>query len=396
MNAFTPIESENRLAEMLRHGVEIARSSGRLARLRQEAGRHPFLFYIAGVTAAAAIYFFVLAAPLYTADVQFAVRGRQQAVASPLLSMLGGGGGGGGAAMTDTPLLQNYVQSQSMLEKLDGQVSLRQEYSAFRPDFLYHLANGASARQFLDFYNDMVTLDLDGMSGVMKLHVRAFSPGSANATARAVLMQSEIFVNDLSRQMLAESTRAARHDLALAQQADLQARLAVSNFQSRSGNLDPGSYGSTAGGAIFGVEASIGQLRAQLASMMTYSTAASPQVRQVQAQIADLQRQEAQLKQKLVGQNNGSSIVNQLGTFQSLAIRQTYAGQRVTSVQAQLDQAMSTAAQKQEFLVLISGPNLPDSPTPRAWWGLATVVTIATFLYAAGRLALASIRDHQM
>ena len=170
----------------------------------------------------------------------------------------------------------------------------------------------------------------------------------------------------------------------------------MAGFQSHSGNLDPGAYGTAAGSAIFTVEASIGQARAQLAQVMTYSTANAPQARQLQAQIASLQQQEAQLKQRLTGQSNGSAIVNQLGSYQTLQQKQLYTGQRVAMVQTMLDQAISTAAQKQEFLVQISAPKTPDSPTPRAWWGLATVMVIAAFIYAAARLTLASIRDHQM
>lgn len=392
MNALSPIQIEHRLSGAARQGSSLLRGSSELTRLRTLAARAPFIFYMTAVTMAAAIYFFILAAPIYKADVQFSIQGRQ---APPSLSLLAGLGGGSSSS-ANGPVLMEYVRSGAMLANLDQQLHLRELYSRFRPDFFHHLAAGASQRVFLKFYNKMVTIDLDSASNVLTLHASSFDAQSAYATAALALKSSEAMINNLSTQAQKETTRAAQHDFDQARTEAVKARLAVTNFQQRSGNLDPAVYGTAAGGAVFAIEANVTQLRSQLASLMTYSTGNAPQVVQVRAQIANLQQQEAQLKQKLVGQSNTAAVSNQLNTFQGLSIALTYADQRLTTLQAALDQAKSAATQQQQFVVPISGPNLPDSPLPRAWWGLLTVMGVAAFLYMVGVFALASIQDHRM
>lgn len=394
MNAFSSMEIESRVSGAVRQGSDLLRGSGVLARLRAVAARAPFVFYMTAVTVAAAIYFFILAAPIYRAEAKFSIQGRQ--APSPMSLLAAVSGGGGSAAAASGPVLMDYVKSSAMLATLDRQLHLRDLYTRFRPDFFHHLPARAPQRAFVNFYNNMVTIDMDATSGVMTLRVNSFDPQSAYATAALVLKSSEAMINNMSTQAQKETTRAAQRDFDRARAEAFKARLAVTNFQQRSGSLDPNSYGSAAGGAIFAIEANITQLRSQLASLMTYSTGSAPQVTQLRAQITNLQQQEAQLKQKLVGQNNGSAVSSQLNTFQGLSIALAYADQRLTMVQAVLDQAKSTAAQQQQFIVPISGPGVPDSPMPRAWWGLLTVMGVAAFLYMVGAFAFASIQDHRM
>ena len=240
----------------------------------------------------------------------------------------------------------------------------------------------------------MVKVDLDTTTNLMTLHVQSFDAKSAQATAKTILNLSADFINTLGRQAEAEATRAAQLDYLAAQQNAIKARLALNAFQAKSGNLDPTQIGVAGTSAIFSLQASIATLRAQLASTLTYSTHNAPQVHQLEAQIANLQHQSDEQKQKLVGQQNGGTIVNQLNGYQGLLLQQTYAQQRVVAVQAVLDSAMSSAQQRQEFVVPVYGPDLPDAPSPRMFTGMLTVMLAAAFIYAIGRLGLASIRDH--
>ena len=352
----------------------------------------PFVFFISAVATAAALYFFVLQAPIYTSDVQIGVRGRQALTTNPLFAALGGIQSG----VPESTALAAFIESDGMLNSLEGTQHLRGQYSRFRVDFINHLPANASRRRFLRFFKSMVDVDLDSASNIIGLHVRGFDPQEARNAARAIVNNSVGFVGNLSAQMRLESTRAAQQDVTDAQRDAQKAHAALSAFQARSNRLDPGAFGMATNTSYFQLQNAIGLLRAQLASLRTYTTQRAPQVLQMQAQIASLEAQQRELQQRMTGQQGKATVVSQLGTFQRLTLDQQYADQRLTVAQAALDQARSVAQQRQLFIVPIIGPTLPDEPTPRRWWGFFTVLAIATTLYVIGRLTLASIRDHQV
>lgn len=352
----------------------------------------PFLFFISAVATAAALYYFVLQAPVYTSEMQIGVRGKQALTTSPLFAALGGIQSG----VPESTALSAFIQSDGMLKKLDASQHLRGQYSRFRVDLLNHLPARASQHRFLHFYKSMVDVDLDTASNIIDLHVRAFDPQAARDTAQAIMDNSVEFVGNLSTQMRSESTRAAQQDVDEAQRDALKAHAALSAFQSQSNRLDPGAFGSATNTSYFQLQNTLAALRGQLASLLTYTTERAPQVQQLRAQIASVQGQMRELQQRMTGQQNGAAVVNQLGTFQRLTLNQQYADQRLTVAQAALDQARSVAQQRQLFIVPIVGPTLPDEPTPRRWWGFFTVLAMATSLYVIARLTIASIRDHQV
>jgi capsular polysaccharide transport system permease protein len=365
---------------------DAARGVLRLARA------HPFLFYITFVMTGAALYYWVLAAPLYTSEAKFAIRGKQPVQSSPLLAALSGAPQAG---VPESTALADYIESPDLLARIDAPLGLRRLYARLRTDVFYHMSATAPERRFLAFYRRMVKVDVDSASNILTLKVTSFDPNSAQATNASIVSHSAEFVAGLSRQMLDESTRAAQNEFDLAQSEAIKARLAVNGFQSRAGNLDPNASGAAGSSAIFSLEAEVARLRAQLASLRTYSTGRSPQVIQVQAQIANLQGQIAQNRRRLVGQGGGT-ISSQLNSYQGLAIRQNYADQRLVAAQAALDQAKSLAVQRQLFIVTIAQPSRPDESDPRALWGMLTVLAIALCFYVIGTFTLASIRDHRI
>jgi len=379
----------------------VARSRSAIGRLplarRLSAARgafvRPFLFFITAVAAAAGLYYFVLAAPLYTSDAQIAVRGKQALTTNTIFAAALGAQQPG---VMESTAVVSYMDSLGMLKKLDASQNLRAQYTRFRPDFLYHLPAGSSQHRFLRFYRGMMEARYDSASGIVSLQVQAFEPQAARDTAAAILANSEEFVGNLSRQMLSESTRAALQDVAEAKVEAVKAHAALAAFQGRNNRLDPNAYGIASNSAYFQLDSEIAKLRAQLASLRTYSTAQSPQVQQVNAQIANLVAEQRRVQARMTGAGAGGTVVSQLGTFQRLQLDQQYADQRLTVAQSALDQARSVGQQRQLFIVPITGPNLPDEPTPRRWWGFLTALAIASSLYVVGRLTLASIRDHQI
>lgn len=380
-----------------------------LAYLKEGAASRPFLFYMAFVAIVVTTYYLLIAAPLYVSQSQFTVRGKSVAVSVPILAAFTGQDQGG---VTDSDAVANYIQSGEMLQALDRSDQLRKQYSSFRLDFLNHMPANATPEDFLAFYNKMINVSVDSDSNIITVKVISVNPQAAYSVNQAILKNTSAYVDNLSRKIRDEATRAAQQDLQKAMHDVIVARGAVTAFRQRTGVIDPNSYGQVAAGAAMSLEQQIYALRMQRASLLTYSTPGSPQVQQVDAQIAALQREIGQVNASLSGASQvagmdsapsvpsagqtGKPLVKDLNEYQGLFARQVYAEQRLAVTQANYDQALSAAEQKSMFVVPVTNPNLPGKPTmPARIINILGALLLAAVTYAICKLAILSIRDHQ-
>jgi capsular polysaccharide transport system permease protein len=105
----------------------------------------------------------------------------------------------GGSRSTDALILAAFLESQTLLERLNGRLDLVRHYSApfdYRPG----LCAGALRhdRGRLTHWRRMLTVQADPASGLIELRVNAFSPEMAQLIARELLVESRALLNDLN------------------------------------------------------------------------------------------------------------------------------------------------------------------------------------------------------
>jgi capsular polysaccharide transport system permease protein len=367
---------------------------GQIARVvYAELATRPFRLFISVVTTIAVFYFGILATPLYVSQSQFAIKSKSPVSTVPLMAALTGQTQTG---LTEITAISKYIQSSQILAVLDRDLHLRAAYTRPRLDFMNYLSPYASNLDFLRFYTTMVSVDIDTDTNIVTLQAKSYDAASARKLATAILIQSSEFINRMSDQMRRESIRSAQIDFEAAQKDDLKAREAMAKFRTTVGNLDPSAVGMAAGQSIVSMRADIDRLRTQIASLRTYSTDNSPQVRQLLAQITYLEQRIKDTQTKMVSGNDQDSLNQQLTQYTDLTMKQDYADKRLVTAQAALDEAKSVAEQKTLFVVSITNPTLPDRPTsPQRLWSIFSIIAISATLYGIAQLALAGLRDHQ-
>ncbi len=395
MSALEPVTARAAvIRENARQVLESDSRAGSAARaLRDEIVMRPFRLYMAVITTLAVFYYGLIATPLYVSQSQFALKGKSPVPSVPLLAAITGTTTAG---LTELTAISQYIQSPELLAKVEKKLHLHEQYSSPRIDFLNYLSPNATELEFLNFYRSMMSIEVDSDTNIITLQAKSYDAASAQALANTILQESSTFVDNLSDQMRQESIRSAQIDFNAAQVDDIKARIAVSNFRSRVGDLDPTATGSAAGGAVVQMQANIAALNTQIAALKTYSTTTSPQVQVLQAQIDYLNKKIAETQNTMVSQTANNSLNKQLDQYHDLTMQQTYADQRLVTAQAGLDQAKSVAAQKELFVIAITHPDLPDRPTlPTRLWNILSIIIISATFYGIVRLGLAGVRDHQ-
>jgi BexC/CtrB/KpsE family polysaccharide export inner-membrane protein len=365
----------------------------RMQRLRQFVLKHPFAAFMAAATLVFGVYFGLIHPPVYVAETQFSIRGKENGAPSSMFSALIPTGGAGG--ISESIAVREFIHSPQMFEELDERHGLRELYARFRLDPLNRLGSDASLEDALSFYADRVKVALDREASILKVQVHSYTAPSAFNIATSIVDISEDYVNDLSERVREATLADARSEVAKAEDEVREVRLALASFRNRSGELDPAARGAASVSALIALEGNITQLRGELASQLAIRRSDAPQVQEIEARIESLERQAAVQRRELASAGQNGTLAGVLEEYEGLVIQREYAETRLTAALTALDSARQLADQRERFVVPIVAPTQPTEPTePRRLASFLLALVLSVIAYGVVNYTIAGINDH--
>ncbi len=364
------------------------------ARAKDVSTSRPFFAFVLVVGAVIFLYCFFVAAPIYVSDTSFSIRGREQSAAASM-GILAGLGAADNTSKEAAELSQ-FILSNDMLNKLDARFHLRQLYAKPRLDLLNSMPAKASKEEFQHFYRKMVSVRVDRDTNIVTVEVHAFDRQSAHDIAEAILQLAADYVDGLSATVRNDTVRSSQQELQKAKDAVRDSRLAMTQYRTSTGMLDPQLTAGATSGTINGLETQILQTRAELASLLTYNTPHSPQVVQLRARIAALEGQITETRRKVADTSRTDNLAQRLVVYEGLVVANEYAEKQLVAALGAYDSALAVAGQRERFLVRIVSPNLPDRPSqPKRLLMFLEAMLVVVAAYGIVALAIAGVRDHQ-
>ncbi|WP_234992277.1 sugar transporter [Roseisalinus antarcticus] len=327
----------------------------------------------------------------YASIVGFTVRKEEGTSATELLTpLLGGLGGGGGSS--DSDVLYEFIQSQSLVSRIDERVDLVGHYSVpYDKDPIFALNPDATIEDLTNYWSRVVQLSYDSATGLMELRVLAFEAEQARTIARAIVEESQALINDLNATARSDTLRYAQDDLADAESRLRDAREALVLFRTRTQIVDPETYGR-------GQESLINVLQQQLAQalidydlLLQGAGGTDPRVAQAQSRIDAIRAR--------IDEERESSVVSEdyprlLAEYESLAVDREFAEESYRAARAALDSARADVTRQTRYLAAYIEPTLPQSaeyPRRLVLMGLAALFLFLS--WAIVSLVYYSIRD---
>ena len=188
-------------------------------------------------TAVVALYMFGIASDQYTASAQFAVRGNVEPMEHASLGQF--------TALIqkhnsqDGYIVRDYIQSQAMVEELEKSIHISKMFSRPEADFWARFDPKEPIEELTKYWRKQTSADIDAISGVIRLNVRAFTPEDAVIIAREVVARAEVLINDISKRAQADMVAQAKADAATAEERLRKAHLALQSFRNKWGLIDP-------------------------------------------------------------------------------------------------------------------------------------------------------------
>lgn len=364
---------------------------GRRRRRSRKGATAAFLLVVALPTLIAALYYGLIASPLYISEAGVTIRTSKPQSASFLESLVTTGNTGAGDS--ETQLVIEYLRSRSALAEIEADVGFRRRYAVYDADFLSRLDPDAGAEATHDYYQHVLTVEDDG-AGLLTVKARGFAAQDAKAVAEAAIRAAERTVNALSEKAQTDTLRIAEREVAKAEARLVDASDAVMAYQKSSGDLDPRRSAETVLGVIAGLETELAGARISRAETRSRFRADSPAIRALDSRIDALRRQLAEARGRLAASND-ATLAEQVRAFESERLQLELAETAFKSALASQEAARITAQNDRSYLVAFATPSLPDVPAePRRLYMILTTCVVSLLVFGVGSLIVGAIREH--
>ncbi|UWQ17113.1 capsule biosynthesis protein [Jannaschia sp. M317] len=367
--------------------VKIQRDIAKRRRRRLALLTTRLAFFVALPTVIAAIYFYVIATPMYATKSEFIIQQADAAAAGG--AGLGGLFSGTGiATQQDSISVQGYLLSRDAFQRLDADLGFKEHFSAEGIDPLQRLDPDSTQEAAYKLYQRMVEIGYDPTEGVIKMEVVAADPEVSAAFSRALIGYAEEQVDQLTARLRSDQMAGAVDSFQAAEERMLQAQARIVSLQEQLGVVSADAELTNRYGQISVIET---ELRAERLRLDQLQANARPNPTRVDVSRRNIDRLTAELDSLRAGLTDG---VNSGASLARVTAELGVAQMDLTTRQLLLQQA----AQQQEMARIeanrqvryLSTP-VPPLPTDEATYPRSFENTILAFLIFAGAYLMISL-----
>jgi len=343
-------------------------------------------------TVAAIVYFGFLCSDIYISETRFVVRSPERQTASPLGLLLKGTGFT--RSQDDSYTVQDFVLSRDALRALDEKLNLR---SAFNKGDLFSRFPGFdwddSFENMHRYFQKMVGVQLDPVSSISTVTVRAFSAEEAQKINQHLLEMSEALVNRLNERGRQDMIRFATNEVADTEKKATLAALTLARYRNEKGVIDPEKQSAIPLQQVAKLQDELIATKSQLAQLQLL-TKDNPQIPVLKKRVQMLETEIDLESARVAG--GGRSLASKAAEFQRLALDKEFADKMLASALTSLEQARNEAQRQQLYLERIAQPSLPDAAMePRRLRSILAVFVLGLIAWGVLSMLIAGIKEHQ-
>jgi capsular polysaccharide transport system permease protein len=363
--------------------------------LRRRIVKASFVICVLVPTFLAGLYYAFIASDRYVAGAGFAVRGVDHGSMDIIGSFTGLASTG--STTSDSYILLNFLKSRDLVEKLEARLPFRDIYSGNGADFLSRLDPSLSIESVVEYWEKCLHTTFDNTSGVLTLHVEAFTPEDAERVASVVLDEATKLVNELSGRARQDAVAYAEGEVNRAE-VRLKASLdALRSFRETEKALDPAGAAKIQMELIGGLEKQLTEVSARIAALKGEVTEDSPSMRSLKRQAQALEQEITRQRAEIGADDNGAqnALTGQLAAYETLDVEREFAQKAYASALGSLEKARVEADRQQRYLAVYSNPARAEYPLyPRRILNVFLIFSGFALLWGIGTLIVWSVRDH--
>lgn len=339
------------------------------------------------------LYVCVFAHPRYvsTSDVVVKQVGQAEMSASTGLTALLGVNN---TSREDANYLIEYIKSNDMVKKLDGKFKFKEKFYLDGSDPIYELPKEATQEELLEYFKQRVRIGLNADTYVLTVTTEGFDPDFAVSLNRAIVQESEQFVNRISQQVAKDQLSYAEKQLADAQKRLNASKETLLNYQDDNAVFDPQANAQMVSQLIGNLQGQLSSLRTEERQLLSYLNSDAPQLISLRSQISAVEKQIKEEKEKLTS-SNSTKLNRQAVQFETIKADVEFATELYKISLSSLEKSRLEAFRKMKNLIVISAPyKAEEARYPRKQYVIWTSLIFLLIFYGFIRLIMAVVKDH--
>ncbi len=326
----------------------------------------------------ASIYWGLIASQQYVTEAKFSL---QLADSAPFQTL--GVSGQDEKQIQDSQVVVKFILGRSMVEALDRSIDLRVRFA--QGDYFSRFDPGDPIEALEKYWKKRVDASVDLMSGIISLHVRAFSPANSLLITQKIVELSEKLVNDMSTRTRRDALAQTQAELSRAEARMKTAAAAMRDARNIEGVLDAPS-------AAEAINKVLTQLRLELATTESNLDALrgsapmqdSPQIRLLAARAESLKKQILEYSGEIASKENKRALATRASALSAPEVDLKFAEQQYSSVAAAYETARIDLERQRAYLSLFLRPTLAQKAIyPRRLLEWFIIVGPALLIWAA-------------
>lgn len=365
-----------------------------LARLLRNIG-----LFVLLPTAVVGIYLFAFAADQYVVEARFAIRGEVEPMGNVSLgefsSLIQKNNS------QDSYIVQEYIQSQPMLESAQKELNVVRMFTRDEADFWTRYSGDKPIEELLKYWRKRVQVHIDLISGVMTLTVRAFTPDDALAIGQHVVARAEALINAISSRAQQDMLKHSKDDLAATEERLRKAHLALREFRNRWGIIDPAKSAEATMTTLLSLRKD--KIKSENDLQVLRGSGLDEKSRSIQTIVASLTATNQQIKQledTLTSDGvavGGRPVSEAILEYEGLMVERTIAEKLNDSATMMLDRARVAANRQHVYLAVFVPPTRPElSTVPMRGHALFVAFFAFMVMWGCSSLLIAGVKDHNM
>ncbi len=357
-----------------------------------------FLLMVLAPFLATVFYLWTQASDQYMSTTGFTVRSQESGGATELLGGLAQFAGG--TVASDSDILYEFIQSQEMVEVVDGEIDLRAQYSRPWPrDWAFALWPDATLEDLVWYWQRIVGISYDAGTGLIEVQAMGFDAETARAVTSAILRESQDRINALNTQAREDAMRYARADLDAAISRLKDAREALTRFRTRTKIVDPEADIQGRMGVMNNLQQQLAEALIEYDLLRGTTSDTDPRLTKAQQRI-DVIRDRIRIERQTFASDNtdtgavGEDYPSLIAEFESLTVDLQYAEETYRAALTALSVARDDAARQSRYLATYIKPTLAEeSEYPKRWILAGLAGLFLLLIWSICALIYYSIRD---
>lgn len=356
-----------------------------------------FLFLIFNIipTLIAVVYYTLIASDIYVSKTQFSIYNNEEQT-SPIdlgaISQLTSGNIQS-ESMQEILMASEYIKSYDMLKKLDSKLDLKSIYSDRSADSFSKLSDNPTNKEFLEYYNDMVSVKVNREAFIVSIEVKAFKPKDAQDIAAQINIFTEDFINKMLARVKRDALVEANLFIKTSEDKIKRAQNELNYFRIKNTILDPNAEIETKLQFIGTLEEKKAEYLIEKNEKTSLFSSKTPTLQSVKNKISNTSNLIEEAKKELL--NITSEDSNLIREYSMLALDEEFAKEEYKLALVNLEETIKDQSRMNKYVVEILKPALPDVATePKRMVEIFTVFIVSFILCGVMGLIISAVRDH--